>query len=55
MDGWEVDTVVLNGRQVLRVRHLGYHITFAQTVAEVAELVDLADLVEVVSLPARPS
>ncbi|MEW9531922.1 hypothetical protein [Microbispora sp. NPDC049125] len=48
--GWEVDAVVLGGRQLLRVRHLGYHIANCRTVREVAAHVDLADLVEVVQL-----
>lgn len=51
--GYEVDPVVIEGRQLLRVRHLGYHIGFCSSVAEVARYVDLADLVEVVELPLR--
>jgi hypothetical protein len=50
VNGWEVDTVALGGRQLLRVRHLGYHVAYCRSVAEVAAHVDLADLVEVVRL-----
>ncbi|GAA0403301.1 hypothetical protein GCM10009530_64130 [Microbispora corallina] len=49
-DGWEIDAVVLNGRQLLRVRHLGYHVAYCASVRDVARHVDLADLVEVVTL-----
>ncbi|WP_432922758.1 transposase [Microbispora sp. CA-135349] len=48
--GHEVDPVVIEGRQLLRVRHLGYHVGYCASVAEVAGHVDLADLVEVVDL-----
>lgn len=48
--GYEVDVIVLNRRQVLRVRHLGYHIAYCRTVGELARVVDLADLVEVIEL-----
>ncbi|GAA0386210.1 hypothetical protein GCM10009530_41490 [Microbispora corallina] len=51
VNGYEVDCVVLDGRGLLRVRHLGYHVGFCASVAEVARYVDLADLVEVVELP----
>ncbi|KAA9379650.1 transposase [Microbispora cellulosiformans] len=50
VDGWEVAVVELDGRPVFRVRHLGYHICYARSVAGVAQHVDLADLVEVVEL-----
>jgi hypothetical protein len=50
-EGHEVDPVVIEGRGLLRVRHLGYHIGYCASVAEVAAHVDLADLVEVVDLP----
>ncbi|MFI7028605.1 transposase [Microbispora rosea] len=50
-EGHEVDPVVIEGRGLLRVRHLGYHIGYYASVAEVAAHVDLADLVEVVDLP----
>lgn len=43
--------VVIEGRALLRVRHLGYHIGYCASVAEVAAHLDLADLVEVVDLP----
>ncbi|GAB3148907.1 hypothetical protein GCM10027161_46150 [Microbispora hainanensis] len=43
--------VVIEGRPLLRVRHLGYHIGYCASVAEVAAHLDLADLVEVVDLP----
>nr|WP_189181944.1 transposase [Microbispora rosea] len=49
-DGHEVDPVVIEGRPLLRVRHLGYHVGYCGSVAEVAAHVDLADLVEVVEL-----
>ncbi|GLW20047.1 transposase [Microbispora triticiradicis] len=49
-EGHEVDSVVIEGRRLLRVRHLGYHVGFCATVEEVAVHVDLADLVEVVDL-----
>jgi hypothetical protein len=45
-----VDVVVLDGRGLLGVRHLGYHIGYCASVAEVARYVDLADLVEVIDL-----
>lgn len=50
VNGWEVEVVVLGGRQTLRVRHLGYHIAYCRTVAELGRHVNLADLVEVVPL-----
>ncbi|NJP26454.1 transposase [Microbispora hainanensis] len=50
-EGHEVDVVVIEGRALLRVRHLGYHIGYCASVAEVAAHLDLADLVEVVDLP----
>ncbi|MFI7630292.1 transposase [Microbispora rosea] len=50
VDGWTVELVRLNGRPLLRVRHLGYHVAYCADVREVAKLVDLADLVEVVPL-----
>ncbi|MBE3013912.1 transposase [Microbispora sp. NEAU-D428] len=49
-EGHEVDPVVIEGRLLLRVRHLGYHVGYCASVAEVAAHVDLADLVEVVDL-----
>ncbi|MEU6412758.1 transposase [Microbispora sp. NPDC046933] len=49
-EGYEVDPVVIEGRQLLRVRHLGFHIGYCASVAEVAAHVELADLVEVVDL-----
>ncbi|KAB8184441.1 transposase [Microbispora catharanthi] len=49
-EGHEVDSIVIEGRPLLRVRHLGYHIGYCASVAEVAAHVDLADLVEVVDL-----
>jgi hypothetical protein len=55
VDGWTVEAVRLNGRQLLRVRHLGYHIAYCRSVEQVAQHVDLADLVEVLTLPARPT
>ncbi|RCG32006.1 transposase [Sphaerisporangium album] len=48
-----IDRIVLNGRQVLRIRQYGFLVAYARSVADVARHVDLADLVEVVSLPAR--
>ncbi|MBP2704372.1 hypothetical protein JOL79_11165 [Microbispora sp. RL4-1S] len=50
VDGWEVDAVTLNGRPVLRVRHLGYHVAYCASPSELAQHVDLADLVEVIPL-----
>lgn len=50
-DGWEVEGIVLDGRPLLRVQHLGYLVAYCRTVSEVAQHVDLADLVEVVPLP----
>ncbi|WP_169950039.1 transposase [Microbispora sp. H11081] len=49
-EGHEIDPVVIEGRPLLRVRHLGYHVGYCASVAEVAAHVDLADLVEVVEL-----
>ncbi|GII89723.1 hypothetical protein Ssi03_77130 [Sphaerisporangium siamense] len=48
-----IDRIVLNGRQVLRIRQYGVLVAYARSVAEVAEHVALEDLVEVVSLPSR--
>ncbi|MEZ0073577.1 transposase [Planotetraspora sp. GP83] len=48
--GWEVAVVELDGRAMFRMRHLGYHICYAGSVADVARHLDLADLVEVVEL-----
>jgi hypothetical protein len=42
------EVIRLQGRTVLRVKHLGYLITYASSIAEMAEHIDLADLVEVV-------
>ncbi|MBP2704378.1 transposase [Microbispora sp. RL4-1S] len=50
VDGWTVDLVRLNGRPLLRVRHLGYHVAYCASPAELARHIDLADLVEVVAL-----
>ncbi|WP_370024915.1 transposase [Planotetraspora sp. GP83] len=55
VNGYEVDVIVLDGCQVLRVRHLGYHIAFCGSVTEVARYVDLAELVEVADLPQQPT
>ncbi|MEV4460368.1 transposase [Microbispora sp. NPDC004025] len=49
-EGHEVDLVVIEGRGLLRVRHLGYHVGYCASVEEVAAHLDLADLVEVVDL-----
>ncbi|GII34640.1 transposase [Planotetraspora mira] len=48
--GYEIEAIVLNGRQRLRVRLYGYLVAYCMSVAEVARHVDLADLVEVVEL-----
>ncbi len=45
-----MDLVVIEGRRLLRVRHLGYHVGYCASVEEVAGHLDLADLVEVVDL-----
>ncbi|MFC0862431.1 transposase [Sphaerimonospora cavernae] len=54
VDGWEVGVITLDGRQLFRVRHLGYLVSYCTTVAVVARHIDLADLVEVVDLPRSP-
>ncbi len=49
--GYTVEAIVLNDRQVLRIRCLGYHVAYCRSVAELGRLLDLADLVEVIELP----
>ncbi|GII32911.1 hypothetical protein [Planotetraspora mira] len=48
VNGFEVEAIVLDGRQRLRVKQHGYLVAYCATVCEVARHVDLADLVEVV-------
>ncbi|MCG5218623.1 transposase [Streptosporangium sp. KLBMP 9127] len=50
VDGWSVEAIRLDGRQVLRVRHRGYHVAYCTSVGEVSALVDLASLVEFAEL-----
>jgi hypothetical protein len=50
-DGWEVEPIRLNGSTVLRIRHLGYHVAYARSIADLARHgIDIADLVEVTDL-----
>ncbi|GGM72681.1 hypothetical protein GCM10010106_18840 [Thermopolyspora flexuosa] len=51
-DGWEVEPIRLNGSTVLRIRHNGYHVAYARSIAELTRHgIDIADLVEVADLP----
>jgi hypothetical protein len=52
-DGWEVEPIVLSGRQVLHVSYLGYLRKYCLTAARVGRWVDPAQLVEVIDLPVR--
>jgi hypothetical protein len=49
--GYEVEAIVLDGRQLLRIRQHGYLVAYCRTIAETAQYVDLADLVEVIDIP----
>lgn len=47
-DGWEVEPIRLNGSTVLRIRHLGYHVAYARSIAElIRHGINIGDLVEV--------
>jgi len=51
VNGWDAEVIRLDNRQLIRVRHRGYLVSYCSTVAEVARLVDRADLVEVIAFP----
>ncbi|MGW4644546.1 transposase [Sphaerisporangium sp. NPDC004334] len=52
-DKVEIEHIVLNGRELLRVRKYGFLVAYAGSVRELQAHVDLADLVEVVTLTDR--
>lgn len=50
-DGWEVEPIRLNGSTVLRIRHQGYHVAYARSIADLAKHgIDIASLIEVSDL-----